>query len=195
MNGYREAVINAIIHNDYTTELVPKFEIFADRLEMTSAGHIHPGEERDDFFAGYSIPRNKALMRVFKDLDMVEYLGSGMPRILKAYSKDAYIFSSRFIRTVFLIDQVALTMEREGYGKKSESRLGEKLGENERTVFLLLAQNRKTSIASIAAVTDLSTTGVEKIIYRLKDKGLLKRIGPAKGGYWEVLEEWVINAG
>ncbi len=140
-----------------------------------------------------------SLMRVFKDLDMVEYLGSGMPRILKAYSKEAYIFSSRFIRTVFLIDQVALTMEREGYGKKSESRLGEKLGEklgkNERTVLLLLAQNRKTSIASIAAVTDLSTTGVEKIISRLKDKGLLKRIGPAKGGYWEVLEEWVINAG
>jgi len=34
----REAVINTIIHNDYTTELVPKFEIFADRLEMTSAG-------------------------------------------------------------------------------------------------------------------------------------------------------------
>ena len=155
---------------------------------MTSAGHIHPGEEREDFFAGYSIPRNKTLMRVFKDLGMVEYLGSGMPRILKAYSKEAYIFSSRFIRTVFPIDQVALTMEREGSGKKSESRLGEKLGENERTVLLLLAQNRKTSIASIAAVTDLSTTGVEKIISRLKDKGLLKRIGPAKGGYWEVLE-------
>ena len=185
----REAVINAIIHNDYTTELVPKFEIFADRLEMTSAGHIHQGEEREDFFAGYSIPRNKTLMRVFKDLDMVEYLGSGMPRILKAYSKDAYIFSSRFIRTVFPIDQVALTMEREGSKITSESRLGDKLGDNERTVLLLLAKNRKASIASVAAVTDLSTTGVEKIISRLKDKGVLKRIGPARGGYWEVLEE------
>ena len=83
---------------------------------MTSAGHIHPGEEREDFFAGYSIPRNKTLMRVFKDLGMVEYLGSGMPRILKAYSEEAYIFSSRFIRTVFSIDQVALTMEREQVG-------------------------------------------------------------------------------
>ena len=188
----REAIINAVIHNDYTTELVPKFEIFADRLEMTSAGYIHPGEERKDFFAGYSIPRNKTLMRVFKDLDMVEYLGSGMPRILKAYSRDTYIFSSRFIRTVFPIDQVALTMEREGSEKTSESRLGDKLGdklgENERTVLLLLAKNRKASIASVAAVTGLSTTGVEKIISRLKGKGVLKRIGPAKGGYWEVLE-------
>jgi ATP-dependent DNA helicase RecG len=80
----REAVINAIIHNNYSTELVPKFEIFNDRLEITSAGAIHPGKEQEDFFSGYSMPRNKTLMRVFKDLGMVEYLGSGMPRILRA---------------------------------------------------------------------------------------------------------------
>ena len=36
----REAVINAIIHNDYTNEVPPKFEIFDDRLEITSAGGL-----------------------------------------------------------------------------------------------------------------------------------------------------------
>lgn len=44
---------------------------------------------------------------------MVEYLGSGMPRILKAYSRDAYVFSSRFIRTVFPVDSAALELEKE----------------------------------------------------------------------------------
>ena len=39
----------------------------------------------DEFFEGYSFPRNKELMRVFKDLDLVEHLGSGVPRILTAY--------------------------------------------------------------------------------------------------------------
>ncbi len=34
----REAVINAFVHNDYTNELSPKFEIFSDRIEITSAG-------------------------------------------------------------------------------------------------------------------------------------------------------------
>jgi ATP-dependent DNA helicase RecG len=52
----REAVVNAIIHNDYISEAVPKFEIFDDRLEITSAGSIAPGTEREEFFAGYSIP-------------------------------------------------------------------------------------------------------------------------------------------
>ena len=36
----REAVINAIVHNDYSFEVPPKFEIFPDRLEITSAGRL-----------------------------------------------------------------------------------------------------------------------------------------------------------
>lgn len=107
----RETVINVIIHNDFTNEGVPKFEIFDDRLEITSAGSIPPGTAREEFFAGYSIPRNKILMRVFKDLKIVEYLGSGMPRILKAYPKESFIFTANFIRTVFPISREALELE------------------------------------------------------------------------------------
>ena len=51
---------------------------------------------------------------------MVEYLGSGMPRILKAYSREAYTFSSHFIRTAFPISQEALALEREVAGATAE---------------------------------------------------------------------------
>ncbi|WP_354509804.1 ATP-binding protein [Moheibacter stercoris] len=37
---------------------------------------------KQEFFEGYSIIRNKELMRIFKDLDLVEQLGSGIPRVL-----------------------------------------------------------------------------------------------------------------
>ena len=94
----REAVINAIIHNDYTREVPPKFEIFPDRLEITSYGGLFEGMTQEDFFSGLSLPRNKELMRVFKDLDMVEQLGSGVPRILLSYSQDCFIFSDSFLR-------------------------------------------------------------------------------------------------
>jgi len=64
----REAVINAIVHNDYTREVPPKFELFADRIEITSAGPLPEGLSEAEFFEGYSIPRNKELMRIFKEL-------------------------------------------------------------------------------------------------------------------------------
>ncbi|MBF0204516.1 MAG: transcriptional regulator, partial [Desulfamplus sp.] len=45
----REAVVNAIVHNDYSNGSVPKFEFFSDRLEITSAGGLPYGLEIDDF--------------------------------------------------------------------------------------------------------------------------------------------------
>jgi len=93
-----------------------------------------------------------------------------------------YVFSSRFVRAVFPMDQEALALEREDRGNAAENRLREKLGENESTVFLHLVENRKASITSLAGVTGVSTTGVEKIISRLQDKGVLRRIEPVYGG-------------
>ncbi|QQS05854.1 MAG: hypothetical protein IPK50_02945 [Fibrobacterota bacterium] len=97
----REAVVNAIVHNDYSNSSVPKFEFFSDRLEITSAGGLPHGLDKDDFFAGHSAPRNKEIMRVFRDLEIVEHLGSGIPRILEAYGKEAFTISRNFVRLVF----------------------------------------------------------------------------------------------
>ena len=97
----REAVINAIVHNDYTLEVPPKFEIFDDRIEITSFGSLPQGMTEKEFFEGYSVPRNKELMRVFRDLDLVEHLGSGIPRILRAYGKDCFRFTENFLRMTF----------------------------------------------------------------------------------------------
>ena len=95
----REIVINAIVHNDYyTNEVPPKFEIFSDRIEITSAGRLPIGMTKEEFFSGISSPRNKELMRVFRDVDMVESLGSGMKRIMESYSKKIFVFMDNFIR-------------------------------------------------------------------------------------------------
>ncbi|MDD2481467.1 MAG: ATP-binding protein [Lutispora sp.] len=83
----REAVINAIIHNDYSNGIPPVFEIFSDRFVITSSGGLSQELSQEEFFEGISVPRNKELMRVFKDVKLVEQLGSGVQRILKIYEK------------------------------------------------------------------------------------------------------------
>lgn len=97
----REALINAIVHNDFSREIPPVFEIFSDRMEFTSYGGLISGQSKEDFFSCSSMPRNRELMRVFKDVGLVEQLGSGMSRILKYYDKDIFIISDHFIKVVF----------------------------------------------------------------------------------------------
>lgn len=101
----REAVINAIVHNDYSNGASPKFEFFIDRLEITSAGGLPYGVSEEDFFNGYSSPRNKEIMRVFRDLEIVEQLGSGIPRILERYGRDAFEIRPNFLRVIFRYQQ------------------------------------------------------------------------------------------
>lgn len=89
--------LNDSVHNDYSLEVPPVFEIYADRIEITSYGGLPTGLSEDDFFGCRSMPRNRELMRVFKDLDFVEQLGSGMTRILSVYDKDAFSFTSHYM--------------------------------------------------------------------------------------------------
>lgn len=100
----REAVINAIVHNDYSFEVPPKFEIFPDRFEITSAGRLPESLSREEFFNGISIPRNKELMRIYRDVELVESLGSGIPRILRVYGEDCFKFTDNFVRITFPIN-------------------------------------------------------------------------------------------
>jgi ATP-dependent DNA helicase RecG len=93
----REALINAVVHNDYTSEVPPVVEIYSDRLSITSYGGLVQGLSKEEFFAGRSMPRNRELMRVYRDLRLVEQLGSGIHRILKVYDQSVFKISDNFL--------------------------------------------------------------------------------------------------
>lgn len=97
----REALINAVVHNDFSREIPPVFEIFSNRMEITSYGGLISGQSKKDFFSCSSMPRNRELMRVFKDVGLVEQLGSGMSRILKFYDKNIFEISEHYIKVIF----------------------------------------------------------------------------------------------
>lgn len=191
----REAIINAIIHNDYATELVPKFEVFSDRIELTSAGMIHLGQEQEEFFAGYSHPRNKALMRIFKDLGMVEHLGSGMPRILNAYSQESFTFSAQFIRVSFSMDEETIALQKSltntGDVELGGSGISSEKGSEKSSEKILrhIEENAKITIEQLAEKIGISTRAIEKNLKKLQEIGSLSRFGSAKDGYWKCEKE------
>ena len=102
----REAIVNSFAHNDYTIGDTPIFEIFADRFEFTSYGGLVEGLSQEDFFSGVSRPRNPEIMRIFKDLEFVERLGSGIPYIVSKYGKEIFKLMSSVIRFAYLFDEV-----------------------------------------------------------------------------------------
>ena len=97
----KEAVINAMVHSDYTLTTTPIIELYSDRIEITSGGGLPQGLSQEEFLEGVTAPRNKELIRVFKDVDLIENIGSGVLRILDAYDKSCFKFMDHFLRVSF----------------------------------------------------------------------------------------------
>ena len=66
-------------------------------------------------------------------------------------------------------------------------RLVDGLAENQRRVLVLILENSTISKAEMSKNLKISTTAIDKNIAALKKKGLLRRVGPDKGGYWEIV--------
>ncbi|OGJ22329.1 hypothetical protein A3K73_03795 [Candidatus Pacearchaeota archaeon RBG_13_36_9] len=73
-------------------------------------------------------------------------------------------------------------------GEKLGVKLGEKVTENQARILELIKQNQFITVIELAGLINISRKSVLENISKLKQKGLLKRIGPDKGGHWDVLE-------
>lgn len=78
----REAVMNAILHADYSLQGCHiQIAIFNDRIEITNPGGFPFGQTLEKALAGFSKLRNRVLGRVFRELNMIEQWGSGIQRM------------------------------------------------------------------------------------------------------------------
>lgn len=80
----REAVINALVHADYSQRGAPiRVSFFDDRIEVESPGILLPGMTVEDMRQGVSKIRNHVIARVFRELNLIEQWGSGVRRIFR----------------------------------------------------------------------------------------------------------------
>ena len=83
----REALLNAVVHRDYSYSGSIIINVNDERIEFISIGGLLPGLSTDDIRIGISQPRNKNLAEMFHRLRLIESYGTGIRRIYKLYEK------------------------------------------------------------------------------------------------------------
>ncbi|WP_199674734.1 MULTISPECIES: ATP-binding protein [unclassified Pyramidobacter] len=81
----REALLNAVVHRDYSYSGSTLISIYDDRIEFLSLGGLAKGIAKSDVMMGVSVPRNKKLANVFYRLHLIEAFGTGMLKIKESY--------------------------------------------------------------------------------------------------------------
>ena len=123
-------------------------------------------------------------MRVYRDLELVEQLGSGVPRILESYGKECFRFMGNFIRMTFPVSKELIHQSR--VVDRLVDGLVDGLVESQRKIVELIKANPKISKKEMAENIGISTTAVDKHIRSLREKGILKRVGGDRSGHWEL---------
>jgi ATP-dependent DNA helicase RecG len=81
----REAIINAIVHTDYSIKGAPiRVALFEDRIEIENSALLPWGLTFEDLKSGVSKLRNPVIARVFNELGLIEQWGSGIKRMMQA---------------------------------------------------------------------------------------------------------------
>lgn len=81
----REALLNALVHRDYSFSGSIIINVNDSKIEFISLGGLLPGLSAEDIRIGISQPRNKKLAEIFHRLRLVESYGTGIRRIFKLY--------------------------------------------------------------------------------------------------------------
>jgi ATP-dependent DNA helicase RecG len=179
---FEELLVNALIHRDYLVSAPIRLFIFDNRIEIISPGHLPNNLTVDKIRAGISNIRNPILVSfVAKGLLPYHGLGSGIKRALEGWPDIDFADDREGCQFTVTV----LRKEMAGSPKSS----GKSSGKTEDQVLSLLSENPRMTIPDLAKALEITTRGVEKQITKLRRIGRLRRVGPAKGGYWEVGEK------
>ena len=181
----KEAVINAIVHNDYSYGNSPIVELYSDRVEITSAGGLPQELSQEEFLEGVTAPRNKELIRVFKDVELIENIGSGVLRILDAYDKSCFKFMEHFLRVSFKYKENPFEYDND---KSKNDKINDKINEKEKQILNVLVDNENATIPEINTITKISTATISRYLKQLQDKRIIEIVGSNKSGYWKILK-------
>lgn len=186
----REALANAIAHRDYWSTAKIQVRIFDDRIEFWNPGRLPVGWTTETLTKKHeSVPPNPLIAKQFFWVKYVEEVGSGTNKIVKwcrGWGLPDPVFEYTETSIVVTLKKAPTAGAREDREATGGTR--EKAREKTREKILYCIRgNSAITTSELAEKCHLTIKGVEWNIGRMKKEGLIKRVGPDKGGHWEVI--------
>ena len=192
LEALRELLLNAVVHRDYKNTSDVVIKIFDDHIRFTNPGCIYGNLtiedlKRDDYVSSI---RNKLLAEAFYLIGEIEKYGTGFIRIrewLRGYPHISLDISE--MGDFFRVDIRSTQGKKETDFKddlKNDLRNQFGLTGNQADILQSVIQNKFITQQQLAERIRITSRNVRNNMEKLKSKGLIRRIGPKKGGYWQV---------
>lgn len=174
----RESLMNAFTHRDYTMTSDIKFEIYSDRIEISSPGSLPDGLTIEDIKRGANAKRNPILINALDKMDYIENYGSGIRRIYSVYKgfmKQPELIATHNLFLVILYNRNF---------KLNSMALNEKSFE----IIQYLSDGKYASRLEIQNALGLQKSYTSELISMLKNEDIISSEGRGPGTKYYLLE-------
>ena len=170
----REALLNAIAHKDYSSGVPIQISVYEDQIIFWNEGQLPESWTVARLAEKHpSRPYNPDIANTFFRAGLIESWGRGTLKIINACKAAG-------------LPVPLYAYDLSGFVVKMMEKTSEKTSEK---ILRLVGENAHITIAELASATGVSGRSIERNIQKLQQAGELKRIGPDKGGYWQVTKD------
>ena len=193
-----EAIGNSLCHRDYSNPKGNEVAIFKDRIEIYNPGKFPEEVHPEDFFkgSGRSILRNPLIAETMYKSRDIEKWASGLKRIHEECTAANVRVEFQqipmgsvvvFHRPKWEEGEGISDRDAKGVVEKVVEGVVEKLSTNQRKILEAIAKDPAVSAQKLSGLVGISHRKIQDNLSKLKKRGFLKRVGPDKGGHWEIL--------
>lgn len=170
----REALLNSLVHRDYSFSSSTLISIYDDRIEFVSVGGLPTGIVLEDIMLGLSVCRNPKLAAIFYRLELIEAYGTGMPKIIKAYAGTDLEPKIEVTNNAFKITLPNLNFE------TNSSSTQEPPTANEERILHYLADHECIVRSDVDKLLSISQSTSNRILKKMVEKRMLLQDGTGK---------------
>jgi ATP-dependent DNA helicase RecG len=181
LEALREALVNAIIHRDYSNlGRDIKLAVYDDTVNVLSPGGFPSMLLPEEAMAGRSEIRNRCVARIFKELGYIEQWGSGIRRIKQSCTSQGLIEPLIWEKGDFV--EVEFYRASDGLRRITADYGG--LSADECSVMNILVEQPKITTKDIKQVLNVGDTKAKDLLKNLMNKQRLQRQGSGRSTYY-----------
>ena len=192
----REALLNLLVHRDYSFSASAFISIYENRIEFVSIGGLMPGIDLEDVMVGISVCRNQDLANVFYRLHLIEAYGTGMGKIMKAYESMQVKPVIETTKNAFkiILPNINAKYETENATVKTKSgtpvtvHTEKKLSDEEEKILEYARKHGAITRNDVIGLLEVSASTAARVIRKMVKTNLLEQKGKARNTHYTIAE-------
>ena len=182
----REALLNAICHKQYQSGIPIQISVYEDKLYIANCGCLPENWTLENSMKKHaSSPYNPNIAHVFYLAGFIESWGRGIEKICSACENDGVPQPEYTINPGDIM--IKFTAPEDRVVGSAVKKVTERVTEKERELLGLLLEDPGYTMLQLAEKMKISRKTVAARLKRLKEKGIIERVGSDRKGYWKIL--------